>query len=135
MTPPPPLPPWPDFLLPTFFFLLSLFFSFFLFFFLLFGFHLTELFFFSPILLVLSQVRGSFLSPFFLLSHGHVSSHGPCIICHVSHGPCFRCHHPHHMALMPCILLPWFHVAALCYAMWHHPMCHLTSNTSKNVKF
>ena len=70
------------------------------------------------------------------LSHGHVSSHGPSIMCHVSPcepcdmchmDTCFRWHLPHLMALMPCVLLPWCHVAAPGQAMWHHP--HVSTNT------
>ena len=40
------------------------------------------------------------------LSHGHLSSHGPSIMCHMD--TCFRGHLQHHMDLMPCVLLPWF---------------------------
>ena len=78
------------------------------------------------------------------LPHGHVSSHGPSIMCHVSPcepcamchiDTCFRWHLPHHMALMPCVLLPWCHVAAPGHAMWHHPMCHPTPGALKNLKF
>ena len=78
----------------------------------------------------LLQVRESFLSLY-------------CSSCHVSHFPwskchmdtCSRWHSPHHMALMSCVLLPWCHVAVPGYAVWHHPMCHATPDTSKNMKF
>ena len=76
------------------------------------------------------QVRGSFLSLYY--STYHVS---PFLwfMCHMD--TCSRWYSPHHMALMPCVLLSWFHVVALSHAMWHHPMCHPTPSISKNMKF
>ena len=64
------------------------------------------------------QVRGSFLSLYY--SSYHVS---PFLwsMCHLD--TCSRWHSPHHMVLMPCVVLPWFHVAAPGHAMWHHPPC------------
>ena len=76
------------------------------------------------------QMRGSFLSLYY--SSCHVS-HFPWSMCHMD--TCSRWNSSHHMALMPCVLLPWFHVVASGHAMWHHPMCHPTPGVSKNVKF
>ena len=107
--------------LPFFFSFPSLLFPFVFFFF-----HLIHRIFFFNFL----QVRGSFLLLYYSF-------------CHVSHFPWSMCnmdiysrwHSPHRMDLMPCVLLPWCHVAAPGRAMWHHPMCHLTHSVSKNVKF
>ena len=52
------------------------------------------------------QVRGSFLSLYY--SSFHVL-HFPWSMCHMN--TCSRWHSPHHMALMPCVLLLWHHVA------------------------
>ena len=96
-----------------------------------FSFLLPFLFFSFPARLFgLLQVRGNFLSHYY--SSFHVS-HFQWSMCHMD--TCSRWHSPHHMAFMPCVLLPWCHVAALGHAMWHHPMCHLTHVASKNVKF
>ena len=68
------------------------------------------------------QVRGSFLSLYYSFS-----------MCHMD--TCSKLHSPHHMALIPCVLLTWCHVEAPGHAMWQHPMCHPTPGASKNVKF
>ena len=101
---------------------LSLFFFFFLFplcFFLLsFFFHLTHRFVFY-----FRQVRGSFLSLY--NSSRHVSPF-PWSMYHMD--TCSRWHSPHHMALIPCVLLPWCHVATLVMScgttpcVTQHPM-------------
>ena len=83
-----------------------------------------------PIFFYFLQVRGNFLSLYY--SSCHVSPF-PWSICHMD--TCSRWHSPHHMALMPCVLLPWCHVATLSHAMWHHPMRHPTPDASKNMKF
>ena len=87
-------------------------------------FHLTHRIFFFL------QVRGSFLSLYY--SSCHVSPF-PWSMCHMD--TCSRWNSPHHMALMPCVLLPWCHVASPGRAMWHYPMCHPTPDASENVKF
>ena len=76
------------------------------------------------------QVRGSFLSLYY--SSFQVS---PLLWSMWHIDTCSKWNSPHHMALMPCVLLPWCHVAVPGHAMWHHPMCHPTVGTSKNVKF
>ena len=106
-----------------FFFSFSTFY--FLFFLLSFLSPLTHRIFFSFL-----QVRGTFLSLYY--SSCHVS-HFPWSMCHMD--TCSRWHSPHHMTLIPCVLLPWFHVATPIHSMWHHPMCHPTPDISKNVKF
>ena len=55
----------------------------------------------------------------------------PWSMCHMD--TCSRRHSPHHMDLMPCVILPWCHVAAPGHTMWNHPMCHPTPGTSKNL--
>ena len=115
------------FIILSFSFSFSLFFSLFLYFllsFYLFSPHLTHRIF------DFLQVRGSFLSLYY--SSYHVS---PFLwsMCHMD--TCSRWHSPNHMALMPCVLLPCCHVAALGHAMCHNTMCHLTPGASKNVKF
>ena len=93
--------------------------------FLLFGFHPPELSFFfffalSHFCLVLSQVRGSFLSPSFLLSLMAMCLH----MVHVSHAMRHPIHHMCPSPKVPCGIL-----------MWHHSMCHSIPGASKNVKF
>ena len=74
------------------------------------------------------QVRGSFISLYY--SFCHVSPF-PWSMCYTN--TCSRWHSPHHLALMPCVILPWCHVATPGHG--HHPMCHPTPGASKNVKF
>ena len=116
------------------FFSLSFSFYFFLFFplFIFFSFFSYFLY-FSPYphnFFDLLQVRGNFLSLYYSSCH---LSPLPWSMCRMN--TCSRWHSPHHMALMPCVILLWCHVAVPGHAMWHHPMCHLTPGTSKNMKF
>ena len=85
----------PHFCFFLFFLLFPFFFFFFLFFF-LFSFlsPLTHQFFFFNFL----QVRGSFLSLYYSF-----------VMCNMD--TCSKWHSPHHMALMPCVLLTLCHVA------------------------
>ena len=53
--------------------------------------------------------------PLTILFIFHVSPF-PWSMCHMD--TCSRWHSPHHMVLMPCVLLPWCHVATLGHAMW-----------------
>ena len=71
---------------------------------------------------------------FSFLSHGHVSSHGPSIMCHMSlcescamchMNTCFRWHLPHHMTFLPYVFFPWCHVAVPGLATYYL-ICQLT---------